>query len=88
MIKATNNFVWIIRDESESEQSGFFIPDQGREKPHTGKIFSIGALVKDKNIKSAKGQTAVFHKGIGFSIEYQGTEYLLLTEEQIIGVDS
>lgn len=85
-MKATNNFVLIIRDEAPAEKAGLIIPNQGREKPHTGTIFSVGALVKDQNIKAAKGKKALFHKTVGFELEYEGTVYLVLTAEQIISL--
>ncbi len=83
-IQATNNFVFIIRDEVEKEKAGLFIPGQGREKPHRGKIISVGGLTQDKKIK--EGKIAVFHKGIGFSIDMDGTEYLVLMDKEVIAV--
>lgn len=84
-IQATNNFVYIIRDEVKKEISGLLIPDGGKEKPHKGKIFSVGELVQDKKIKI--GRVGVFHKGTGFDIEYDGHEYLVIEGERIIGVE-
>jgi co-chaperonin GroES (HSP10) len=54
MIKATNNFVFIIRDETETEVSGMLIPGKGQEKPHWGTAYSVGPIVKDKSIKKDK----------------------------------
>ena len=87
MPKATGQRVWIIRDEVESEKAGLIIPGSGREKPHTGTIFSIGLLVKDADIKRSKGKKAIFHKNIGQEIDYQGKVYLILFEHEIIGID-
>mgnify|MGYP001551983990 CR=1 FL=1 len=87
IMKAVNNFVWIIRDQEEAESKGIIIPGAGREKPHTGEIVSVGAVVRDGNIKGGKGKKAIFHKGIGFSIEYLGKEYLVLQDHEIIGVE-
>jgi co-chaperonin GroES (HSP10) len=47
-IQATNNFIYLIRDETETEKAGLIIPGQGQEKPHSGIIYSIGSLVRDK----------------------------------------
>lgn len=85
-MKATNNFVLIIRDETPAEKSGFAIPNQGRVKPHTGTIQSVGALVKDQNIKGAKGKKALFHPTVGFPLEYEGVEYTVLMSDQIIAL--
>jgi chaperonin GroES len=84
--KATNTFVFIIRDEVEKKMGELIIPDKGRVKPHRGEIFSIGGKVTDPLIKSGKGQKAIFHSGIGFTIEVDGVDYLVLNESEIIGV--
>lgn len=83
--KATGLYVWIIRDETKSEQSGLLIPGAGREKPHTGTIHSFGDKVMDKDITTRK--RAIFHKGIGQEIEYDGRLYLVMQEHEIIGTD-
>lgn len=84
--KATNTFVFIIRDAVEKKVGDIIIPGAGRVKPHRGDIFSIGGKVTDPDIKKGKGRKAIFHAGVGFSIEIDGTEYLVLEEIQIIGV--
>lgn len=86
MIQATNNFIFIIRDEVKKESAGLILPGQVREKPHKGTIFSIGGLVKDPKIKSGKNKQCLFHKGCGFPIEHDGVEYLVLTGDEIIAV--
>jgi len=86
-VKATNNFVFLIRDETETETATkLFIPSGGREKPHTGKVISVGGLVKDPEIKRSKGQKALFHKTVGMSIEYDGIEYLVVQEHEILAI--
>lgn len=86
MINACNNFVFIKRKETAKESAGLIIPNQGREKPNEGEIISVGDLAGDKKIKNGKGKIAVFHRGIGFSIEVDGEEYLVLTDNEIIGI--
>jgi co-chaperonin GroES (HSP10) len=85
-IQATNNFVFIIRDKADTEKSGVYIPNVGREKPNEGTIFSIGDLIQDKKIRAAKNKKCLFFKGTGFQIEHQGTEYLVLSSDQIIAI--
>ena len=85
--EATNNFVYIIRDESEKEISGLLIPGQGLKKQAIGTIYSIGFLAKDPKIKKAKGKKCKFFDGVGFSQEIDGIEYLVLTDDQITGVE-
>lgn len=83
---ATNHFVWVKRDETPKEKSGFIIPDQGKKKPKSGTILSPGSLVKDFKIKNGKGKKALFHEGVGQEIEYDGETYLVLEDMHIIAV--
>lgn len=81
-IQARNNFVFIIRDEIQEEILGFIIPGQGQEKPHKGRVFSVGDLVVDKKIK--QDTNCLFHKGSGFDITFEGVTYLVIEGERII----
>ena len=83
--KATGTYVWIIRDETKSEQGGLLMLSGSREKPHTGAIHSFGDKVTDEDIKTR--ERAIFHKGVGQEIEYNGTVYLVVQEHEIIGTD-
>jgi co-chaperonin GroES (HSP10) len=85
-IQAVNNYLFVIRDKEEKEQGGLIIPGRERVKPHEGTVFSIGDLVGDKKIKGAKNKKCLFHKGVGFDVEYGGTTYLVLNSEHIIAI--
>jgi co-chaperonin GroES (HSP10) len=85
-IKATNNYIFIVRDEEKSEVNGLLLPPSGVVKPHTGTIFSVGGKVTDPNIIKSIGLTALFHQGIGFTIEDEGNKYLVLQEHEIIAI--
>lgn len=84
--KATNNFIFIIRDEVVKEKDGIFIPGKGRVKPNRGNIFSVGSLVSDKDIQTGIGKKAIFYSGIGQEIDIDGEVYLVLNESEIIGI--
>ena len=86
-MKATNKWVWVIRDKAESEKAGIIIPRAGVEKLHTGEVVSVGSLVQDKEIKSSKGKKAIWHKTVGQEITYKEVTYLILQEHEIIGVE-
>lgn len=83
-ITAVNNFVLLERDESKTETNGLILPTSARQKMHIGKIVSVGELSKDKKIKP--GKKAMFHQTVGFTIEHEGKEYLVLLDNEIIAV--
>lgn len=85
-IQATNNFVFIKRDDPEREASGLILPESSLEQPSKGTIVTVGDVVHDKKIKSAKGRQCIFPKGVGFPIEHDGIEYLVLEAERIFAI--
>ena len=85
-IKATNNYIFILKDKEIAEKNGLLLPSTGVIKPHKGTIFSVGGKVTDPDIRKSVGLTAVFHQGIGYNIEDDGQEYLVLQEHEIIAI--
>ncbi len=84
--KACNNFVLILRDETETEIGGMIIPSGGREKPHEGTIHAVGSRVEDQEIQAAVGRKCLFHAGIGWEIIYEEVVYLVLGGHEIIAL--
>lgn len=85
-LTATNNYVFIVKDESQSEKNGLYMPSGSREKPSKGIVFSVGDSVQDRKIKNSVGKQVLFHKGVGFNIEFEEKEYLVLEGNQIIAI--
>lgn len=83
--EAHNNFIYVIRDETEKEKGGLLIPGKGQEKPAMGTAYSIGPLTKDPKLKKKVNKKLIFFKGTGFEQEIEGTTYLVLTDDQIHG---
>ena len=85
-IQAVNNAVFVIREKEEAEKSGLLIPGKDKLKPNQGKILSVGDLVGDKKIKGAKNKQCLFHSGVGFTIQFEGTDYLVLEAQNVIAI--
>ncbi len=81
---AAGEYVFVIRDEPETNMGNFIIPEPAIKKPITGRILSVGSLVQDKNVK--KGRTAIFSKQVGSDIELFGVEITVLNgNQQVLG---
>ncbi len=85
-LQAVNKFVFVIRDEAETETHGLIIPDAAVKKPTQGKIISVGTKVDDERI--IVGKKALFHKQSGQEIDVDGIAVTILNYEnyQILGV--
>jgi len=68
--------------ELEKTSGGLYIPDAAKEKPQKGKIEAIGNEVKNVNI----GDVILFDKYSGSKITIDSQEYLILKEEDILGI--
>ena len=78
-------------EEEEQKVGGIIIPDSAKEKPQQGKVTAVGAGKADKDGKRIaldvkEGDTILFGKYSGQEIKMDGEEYLIMREEEILGV--
>jgi len=69
-------------EEPEKTSSGLYIPDAAKEKPQKGKVKAIGKEVKDVKV----GETILFDKYSGSKITLDNEEFLIIKEEDILGI--
>ncbi|HMP77183.1 MAG TPA: co-chaperone GroES [Kiritimatiellia bacterium] len=77
--------------EGEVNKGGIIIPDTAKEKPQEGKVIAVGTgKLNDKgekipfNVK--KGDRVLMPKYGGTEVKYDGKEYQIVREEDILGV--
>jgi chaperonin GroES len=80
-----------VVEESEQKVGGIIIPDTAREKPQQGKVIAVGSgRVNDKGdvlpLDVKAGDTVLFGKYSGSEIKVDGKEYLIVREDEILGV--
>ena len=78
-------------EESEQRIGGIIIPDTAKEKPQQGKIIAAGKGRVEKDGKVTPldvkaGDTVLFGKYAGQEIKLDGSEYLIIREEEVLGV--
>ena len=78
-------------EEQESKRGGLFIPDSAKEKPQQAEVVAVGAgkLLEDgtRSTPDVKaGDKILFGKYSGSEIRIEGDEYLILREDEILGV--
>ena len=77
--------------EEEKTKGGIIIPDTAKEKPAEGKIVSVGKGKLDENGKRIapevkKGDRILFGKYSGTEVKIEGQEYLIMREEDVLGI--
>jgi len=80
-----------IEEDGEQQVGGIIIPDTAKEKPQQGKIIAAGkGKVKDDGtvtpLDVKAGDTVLFGKYSGQEIKLDGEEFLIMREDEILGV--
>ena len=78
-------------NEEEKSKGGIIIPDTAKEKPAQGEIIAVGQgrVSEDGKIRPLdvkKGDRVLFGKYAGTEIKIDGEEFLMMREEDILGV--
>jgi len=78
-------------DEGEQKIGGIIIPDTAKEKPMQGKVIAVGKGRVEKDGKVTPldvkaDDTVLFGKYAGQEIKIDGNEYLIIREEEVLGV--
>ncbi|NWF98003.1 MAG: co-chaperone GroES [Nitrospirae bacterium] len=78
-------------NEEERTAGGIYIPDSAKEKPQKGVVIAVGpGRVTDDGKRQAMevkvGDTVLFDKYSGSKIKMDDEEYLIIREEDILGI--
>jgi chaperonin GroES len=77
--------------EEEKTKGGIIIPDTAKEKPVEGRVIAagIGKLSEKGNriaLEVKKGDRILFGKFSGNEVKVEGEEYLIMREDDVLGV--
>jgi chaperonin GroES len=78
-------------ETQEQMHGGLYIPDTAKEKPQEGEVVAVG---KGKRLEDGKvialdvqvGDTILFGKYSGSDIKLDGDEYLIMREDEVLGI--
>ena len=78
-------------EEKETVRGGIIIPDSAKEKPQEGKVLAVGKgkLLDDGKVMPLDvqvGQRVLFGKYSGNDIKLNGEDYLLMREDEVLGI--
>ncbi|MBL4953467.1 co-chaperone GroES [Neobacillus sp. OS1-32] len=92
MLKPLGDRIIIQQVETEEKTaSGIVLPDSAKEKPQEGKVVAVGTgRVLDNGervaLEVSEGDRIIFSKYAGTEVKYEGTEYLILRESDILAI--
>src|SRR5712675_2006608 len=78
-------------EEKEQMHGGLYIPDSAKEKPQEGEVVAVG---KGKRLEDGKvvpldvqpGDRILFGKYSGSEIKLDGDEYMIMREDEVLGI--
>jgi len=68
----------------ETTKGGIIIPDTAKEKPQRGEIVAVGPGKDDNKMTVKKGDTVLYGKYAGQELSYEGEDYLIMREDDIL----
>ncbi|UOR10295.1 co-chaperone GroES [Halobacillus amylolyticus] len=78
-------------EEEQTTASGIVLPDSAKEKPQEGKIVAVGTGRVTENgekiaLEVSQGDHVIYSKFAGTEVKYEGNEYLIIRESDILAV--
>ncbi|MGK7346005.1 MAG: co-chaperone GroES [Candidatus Nitrospinota bacterium M3_3B_026] len=78
-------------EAKETVKGGIIIPDSAKEKPQEGTVIAVGEgkIMEDgsrRPMAVKKGDKVIYSKYAGSEIKVEDTEYLLMREDDILGI--
>ena len=78
----------IVKPAAAEEKSagGIIIPDTAKEKPQRGVVVAAGPGKKDEPVTVKSGDAVLYGKYSGTEITFEGVEYLIMRESDILAI--
>lgn len=84
-IKPLGSRVVMKRFEAEEKTlGGIILSGQAKEQPQMAEIVAAGPGTKDEKMELAAGDKVIFSKYAGTEVKYQGEEYIIMKQEDIL----
>ena len=86
-VKPLSDRVLVLPNPAEEKTAGgLFIPDTAKEKPLAGKVVAAGPGTADVKMEVKVGDTVLYGKYAGTEINIDGTDYLIMKQNDIFAV--
>ncbi len=73
-------------DAKTTTDSGIIIPDTAQEKPQKGSVVACGKGTKDNPMTVNVGDKILYGKYAGTELNYEGEDYLIMKESDILAI--
>ena len=73
-------------EAEEKTQGGIILAGTAKERPQTAEVVAVGPGTKDEPMEVKVGDTVVFSKFAGTDVKYQGCEYTIMNQSDILAI--
>ena len=70
----------------EKTIGGIIIPDSAKEKPLKGEVMAVGNGTKDEAMVLKQGDKVLYGKYAGTEIEWNGEQYLIMRQSDVLAI--
>lgn len=90
-IKPLGNRVVVQRSKAQTSKGGILLPDSAQEKPREGQVIAAGPGKTNESgqletLSVKAGDRILFGAYAGTEVKYNEEDYLILSEEDILGI--
>jgi chaperonin GroES len=92
-VRPLGDKILVKRDEAATKtDSGIFLPESAKDKPKQGKVIALGSGILNKDsgeympFTVKKGDSIIFSSYSGTEVKIDNDTYLIMTEDDILGV--
>jgi len=92
LVKPLHDRILVKRlGEEEKTKGGIIIPDSAKEKPAQGEVVAAGSGRRTEDgkilaLEVKKGDKILFGKYSGTEIKVEGEDYLIMREDDVLGI--
>ena len=73
-------------EAEERTQGGIILTNTAKEKPQTAEVVAVGPGTKDEPMEVKVGDTVIFSKFAGTDVKYDGCEYTIMNQSDILAI--
>jgi chaperonin GroES len=86
-IKPLGTRVVLKRVEAEEKtQGGIILASQAKETPQVAEVVAAGPGTADEKMEVKTGQKVIFAKYGGTDVKYQGEEYIIIKQDDVLAI--
>ena len=73
-------------EAEEKTKSGIILPSHAKEQPQMAEVIAVGPGTEEVKIEVSEKDVVIFSKYAGTEIKYEGEEYTILSQRDILAI--